>query len=373
MTSTKELAAREMPSQELAAREMPPQELSSLEEFPRAPLLNAIVGHDLSRVAIFSGAGVDPDGLASQATMAQIIKNQNESAEVYCFFRGEFDRPQNRTMRQALGLNVISQKEFETINKEGPFTCVISVDGPSNVCPVLPDFIIDHHEQADPAKHGNDIRFIGSASAIMWEYAKVAGIDFSTEDGSRLATGLAIGILTDTVVGATSNSSPLDFTALADCLKNKDNKLYFEIQNYPKPAYYNDLYVEGWKNKYQRETVLVTGLGVIPKARSGVLSDLAEKYAQTEGVNTSVVCAIIDGDVEISVRSSNSSLNVNEFVKQTFKSGGGKRGAGKAIIKMPPLLKNLSDKHSDKLWDAVKEIIIAKTIEAAGDGAKPSD
>lgn len=336
----------------------------------KAPLLKAIYDYDLSRVAIFSGAGVDPDGLASQATMAAIIKKHDENSEITCFYRGSFDRPQNKTMRQALGLNVTSQDKFDDLHAETPFTCIISVDGPANVCSALPHFIIDHHAQKDPATVGNDVRPIGSASAIVWEYAMAAELDFESEEGQRLATALAIGILTDTVVGATPNSSDLDFEALAYCLQHKDNKLYNEIQNYPKPGYYNDMYVEGWKNKYQDGTVLVTGLGVVHRARSGVLSYLAEEYASTEGVHTSVVCAIIDGNIEISIRSSNSAINVDEFVKNTFGSGGGKRGAGKAVIKMPHLLTNLRETHAEKLWEAVREIIIAKTIEAAGDGAQ---
>lgn len=338
----------------------------------KAPLLKQILESDLSRVAIFSGAGVDPDGLASQATMDAIIRAHSDKSEVFKFYRGTFDRPQNKTMRQTLGLEVQPESNFVGLHQQKPFTCIISVDGPTAVCPTSPHFIIDHHEQSGAAEIGNDVRMIGSASAILWEYAMEAGINFESEEGAKLATAIAIGIMTDTKNGGSPNSSPLDFEALGFVLTHKDAKLYDELQNYPKPSYYNDMFVLGWQNKVQHGTVLVTGLGPLPKQRCGVISDLAEKYAETEGVTTAVVCAIVDNDIEISVRSSNNSLNVHEFVQSAFGSGGGKRGAGRAVVKMPLLFQNLREDHNTMLWQAAQAIIIDKALRAAGDGARPT-
>ena len=146
-------------------------------------LLEKIKSFDISNTAIFSGAGIDPDGLASSEVMRQIVERNDGKATV--FYRGSFNRPQNKTMRQALGFILKSLDEF---SESDGYTCYISVDGPSSVCPIKPHFIVDHHEQDESAIEGNDVRIIGSCSAIMWEYAIKDGIEFTTEEGAKLAT-----------------------------------------------------------------------------------------------------------------------------------------------------------------------------------------
>lgn len=339
---------------------------NSMQESSPAPLLDLIRESDLSKVAIFSGAGVDPDGLASQATMVAILESWGHEAQ--CFYRGTFNRPQNRTFRQILGL---TPKGEESFSKDDGWTCIISVDGPSHVCPVVPHFIIDHHEQSEPATKGNDVRLIGSASAIMWEYAVKAGIDFTTENGSKLATALAIGIQTDTKWGSHDKASSLDYEALSHCLKHKNNKLYKDILNYPKPSYYNDLFVRGWKNRTEEGTVLVTGLGKIPSSRGGVISDIAEKFAETDSVSTAIVFAIVDdgegNTIDISVRSSSSALDVDEFVKKAFGGGGGRPGLGRSVIPLPAIFGDIEDDLSDKLSETVNLIVKRKALQFASD------
>jgi nanoRNase/pAp phosphatase (c-di-AMP/oligoRNAs hydrolase) len=327
----------------------------------KAPLLEKIKEADLSKVAIFLGMGVDPDGLASQAVMAEIITLLDGTAE--CFYRGTFNRPENRVFRQILNLNPHPESEFDSSAK---WTCIISVDGSAEACPIKPDFIIDHHEQTDESKVASDIRLIGACSSMMWEYALEAGVDFESENGQRLATALAVGIKTDTRDGAVDAAGTLDYKALAYCLSHKDNKLYKEVIRYSRPAYYHDLFVVGWTNKLIEGAVLVTGIGSIPVTRSGIISDLAEKFVGTEGVHTAVVFAIVDGAIDISVRSENSALNVSEFVQTAFGGGGGKPGAGRVRIPMP-LFENIPEDLSDMLFESCFNIVKHKALQIAGD------
>ena len=273
-------------------------------------------------------------------------------------------------MREVLGIAINGEEAATT--PDAKWSCVISVDGPSEVCPIEPDFIIDHHKVGAPPKVASDVRQAGSCSAIMWEYAVAAGlfVNESDERCKTLATALAIGILTDTNNFKDDNASPLDFAAVTHCLQRKDHKTFLAIVNWPKPAYYNDMYAQGWNNKVQEGTVLITGLGDIPEGRSGVISDLAEKFSETHGITTSVVVAMVDTEISISVRSSNNSLDVNEFVKTVFGNGGGKRGAGAARIQLPvELMGNVSDDDRDALFKTFFSIIMKKTLAFAGDGA----
>jgi nanoRNase/pAp phosphatase (c-di-AMP/oligoRNAs hydrolase) len=264
-------------------------------------------------------------------------------------------------MRQVLNINVRPESEFTAAD----YTCIISVDGPAAVCPAQPHFIIDHHEQADEAIVGSDIRLVGACSSIMWEYALAAEIDFTEEGGQRLATALALGIKTDTKDGASDSACELDYQALTFCLAHKDSKLYKEVINYDRPAYYHDLFVVGWENKKVEDTVLVTGIGSISSGRSGIISDLADKFVGTEGISTAVVFAIVDGAIDISVRSKNSALSVSEFVEIAFGGGGGKPGAGRVRIPMP-LFQNIPTALSEELFEACFKIVTHKALQIAG-------
>lgn len=326
-----------------------------------APLLPFLREADLSKTAIFSGHGVDPDGLSSQATMATLVEMLGGRA--YSFYRGSFNRPQNITMRQVLGLRPQHETEF---NVEDEWSCIISVDGPATACPTTPDFIIDHHEQAGDPKIASDVRFIGATAAIMWEYAMEMGVNFEDEFGSRLATAICIGIKTDTKDGTVDSASSLDYEALAYCLSKKDNELYKQILNFPKPLYYNDMFVVGWKNKTIEGSFLVTGLGIIPESRGGVVSDIAERFSEVDGIRTTVVVAMVNGSIDISVRSTNSSLDVNEFVRKAFGVGGGKIGAGRARIPVS-LFENLPKELSLELWDTLYKIVKLKALAFTGD------
>lgn len=330
----------------------------------KAPLLDLIKKSDLSCVAIFTGAGVDPDGLASGMLMRAIVQKFGGTADIYC--RGTFNRPQNKTMREVLGLTPLSYSDYD--NKESMYSTVISVDGPREVCPCDVDFIIDHHKPGKDANKGTDVRTNGSAVSIMWEYAMEAGIDFNTDEGSILATAVVIGIETDTNNFKDEVSTPLDVEAYSYCLLRKDHQTFLSIENYPKPAYYNDMFSLGWENKVLTGTVCIAGLGVIAEGRSGVISDLAEKYCETHGINTSLVAAMVEGEIVVSMRSSNTSLDVNEFMK-TF-GGGGKRGAGAARIKLPVGIFGGADEDDRKsVFDSYFSIITKKVISFAGDEA----
>lgn len=328
----------------------------------KAPLLDKIRESNLESVAIFTGAGVDPDGLSCGLVMNAIVEKFGGNAEI--FYRGTFNRPQNKTMKEILNLNVVSCDDFDVTKH----TLVISVDGPQEVCPVSHlDFLIDHHKPGKKAKSGTDVRANGSCASIMWEYAMEAEIDFTTDAGAILATAICIGISTDTNDFKEESATKLDAEAYAYCLNHKDYTSFLAILNYPKPPYYNDMYCYGWENKLKSETgtVLVSGLGPISEGRSGVISDLSEKYCETDGINTTMVLALVKDEMVGSMRSSNPSHDVNEFMKGL--GGGGKRGAGAFRMKLPGILDNADDEDRKSIFDAYFSIIAKKTFSFTED------
>lgn len=344
------------------AEELPTEEIEEIMNFEKAKLLSLIQKADLKKVAVFCGF-IDPDGMACTLAM-EVILQKLGCGSITSFYKGSFNRSQNKLVRSLLNINVQPEEKFK---EEDGYTCVIAVDAPAVLLPVQPDFVIDHHEQNGPsAKIGSDIRFVGATSSVMLEYLKEIGIDFNSEIGQKLATALLVGIITDTKNGTVEVTCELDYDAMAFCHKFKDPKLYKEIINYPRPTYYNDLFCQAWDNKVVEGTLLVSGIGVIPEARSGIISDLAEKFLEVEGIKTSVVFAVVEGTVDISVRS-NSPINIDELLKSTFGSGGGKPNAGRARIELPLIFQNVSEQLNEELFAICGKIIKHKVIQMVGD------
>lgn len=194
------------------------------------------------------------------------------------------------------------------------------------------------------------------------------------DDGADLATALAVGIITDTDFKTTSKTSKLDWEAEAYCGIRSDIKKYAAIKNYPRPSYQKDMETTAWASKVIEGTALVTPLGVIPKERKGAISSCAEEFCGQGQVRTALTAASIGGDIHFSVRTFNSSININEFINKALtENGGGKPGAGAGVIKMPPVCKNIPKSIRQEIFDAVFKAITHKTFEFTGDGVRENE
>lgn len=345
----------------------------------QAPLLEQIKEADLARVFIGLGAGVDPDGLACQMAMKAIVKHINPDAKVDCFYRGDWDRAQNRTMREVLGLNPkpYSDAEVTWVNGKAVanYTTVFMVDGNASVMPegVTPHFVIDHHDPfREKALVGEDVRLIGSCSAIMWEYIMALEPELLVgEDGAKLAAALALGITTDTRGKTVEKTSQLDWEAEAYCGIRADRKAYKAIINYPRPSYQKDMELQAWSDKDKEDTVLITQLGVIPREQKGMISHCADEFCGQGPIRTTLVGAMIDGNIHFCFRTLNSSINADSFIKGVItKHGGGKPGAGAGVILMPEVLKGLPEDTQKEIFKAAWAGIAHKTFQFAGGGVR---
>lgn len=336
-------------------------------------ILDKIRKADLANVFIGLGACVDPDGLASQLAMKTIVETINPEAKISCYYRGEFDRAQNKTMREVLELSPKPYSEF----KDDGFTCLIMVDGPASVMPkgVFPTFIIDHHDQSGDATEASDVRMIGSCSAILWEYLMELNPELlEGEGGAKLATALAIGITTDTEGKTVDKTSRLDWEAEAYCGMRSDIKLYSAIKNYPRPSYQKDIEMQGWANKKIEGTVLVTQLGIMPVARKGAISSVAAEFCGQGPVRTTLVAGMVNGDIHFSFRTLNTSINADEFIKKILtKFGGGKPGAGAGYIQLPGVCKDVPINIQEAIFLAIFNAVAHKTFEYAGDGVRAGE
>ena len=312
----------------------------------------------------------DPDAIASGIGMQAVLRLLDlKPGPVY--YSGEISHPQNRSLVTLLNISVLNyEKEpFE----DGLWGICVDMNGVGqdtnqphiSTQNVTVKAVVDHHK----AKHSKDTlvdnRFVGATSSIIWDYLKKLDYNFKTEEGATIATGLLVGLKTDTQELVSDNTAKLDFEASQDLIHLSDKQKLVSIINYPLPEYFFELrqIANKEENKRFENSTLVSGLGVVSTAKRDALPVIADEFLRMSSVQTSVVFAIIEDYIDISVRSNNITIDVGEFLKSIFGSGGGKRGAGRTRIPLGFFeLSNLDNVLKGEIWEIAKKIVMNKIM-----------
>jgi len=314
----------------------------------------------------------DPDSIASAIGVQEIIKNcKHKPGNIY--YTGEISHPQNKSMMTLLSVPIVNY-ESDPFEKGSP---VIIVDTnnlgkESNQPLIQPEdanilAIIDHHKGKHPKDVCIDYRPVGSTSSIVWQYLYSMNFDFDSDEGQSLATALVVGISTDTNSLTSDNISDIDFDAYQYLIKKVDKQKLISIMQYPLPPYLFDLRQRAFleENKRIEESTIVSGLGIISTSKRDALPIIADEFLRMTGITTSIVFAIINDYIDISVRSNNITLDVGEFITKVFKTGGGKQGAGRARISLGFFGADNEDQTiNNDVWEVAKKLVFEKVFHS---------
>jgi len=287
----------------------------------------------------------DPDSMASAFVVQKILEVENIDSKI--FYSGEISHPQNKTMLNLLGLTLFKETELDP--KEKINICVDCT--PKNSCVDKAQLIIDHHN--NPIK---DVQFVindpkfGSCSTIVWEMFQE---EINWESNEEMATALLLGIRTDTKDLVSENMCQVDFQAYQFLIDYVDKERVQKIMNYPVPRYVYDkrliLLKEG--NSLEKNGIFIGGVGYIPASQRDVISILSDDYLRMEGIHTAVIFCITDErQMEVSIRSNNTTVDVNELCDTSFgQFGGGKVHKGGAKVPLN-FWANLNEESKDMFW-----------------------
>jgi len=293
----------------------------------------------------------DPDAFGSAFGLSLILKHFGISSKI--LYRGEVSHPQNKTMINVL--NILAEKVTEDIDNKAENICVDCTI--NNSCAEYATFTIDHHKIKSGSKFEIVEPSYGSCATIVWNLMKeLSFLDDSEKKSPEniiVFTALLLGIRTDTFDLTSEKMTKEDFSAYQELLELSDKESLQKIMNYPYPRYLYErrttLHEKG--NSHEVNGVFVGGVGFLPTSQRDVIAILADEYARMESVNTAVIFAIIDKKhLEVSVRSSNVSLDVNQMCKDYFGSfGGGTSYKGGAKIPLN-FYSEVDDKYTDDFW-----------------------
>lgn len=306
----------------------------------------------------------DPDAMGAAVGMQYLFKHLGFPSQIV--YSGDVSHPQNRTLVNVLNLTFNRRKSSQTFDGDA----VVCVDGTEkNSTNVTPALVIDHHKNETNAKFQIIDPSYGACSTIVYQLMReIMGDEWPAKEGVGVFTTLLLGIRTDTNDLVSENMTINDFNAYQDLLQVADKESLQKVMNYPLPRYLYDhrlsLHQNG--NSHEANGTFVGGIGFIPSGQRDAIAVLAEEYARMETVNTSVIFAIIDrSTLQVSVRSSNVSLDVGSMCTDIFgDNGGGTSFKGGASI---PLLfyGDLENGEKEKFWDVTCKHMFRKVLQEA--------
>jgi nanoRNase/pAp phosphatase (c-di-AMP/oligoRNAs hydrolase) len=323
------------------------------------------------KIAIFTHHTPDPDAMGA-ARGLQWLLSKKFGLQSEIFYEGEVSHPQNKTMVNILDLHL---KTLDDVNLDA-YDLKISVDSTEKNCPTKNiDVVIDHHRISSNADL-TLIEPIGSASTLICELIKDLEVSFEDEIDQDVATALFIGIRVDTAELISETTTDRDFEFFKFLSNQVNRKKLASIIDYPIPSYFfeleRELNREDAEGNCINQTVdgscFVGCVGIISQTKRDFIPMLADKVVRMEGVQTSVIFGIVEDKIVASIRSQNSSLDVNAFAQTIFgkEYGGGKLGSAGASVPLGIFgFNGIPNELRKTLWSSIKEVVFYKVIHVA--------
>lgn len=305
----------------------------------------------------------DPDAIG--AGLGLQLKFKEEGLDSIIYYSGEISHPQNKTIVNVL--DVVMERRNGHPIPDGIDVCVDCTENNSKAeDPIL---VIDHHKSTSKAKFKIIEPLYGSCAALIWKMMKDLNHEINSENIS-IYTALLLGIRTDTNDLISENISDDDFTGYQELLKISDKEALQKVMNYPFPRYLYDtrlaLHKEG--NFIEKNGIFIGGIGYVAGSQRDAISILSEEYTRMESVTTAVIFAIIGKKtLQVSVRSSLVSVDVNQMCKDLFGDfGGGKSGAGAAKIPLN-FYEDLDKEEMESFWKLTCKKMFRKVLKESWD------
>jgi len=274
----------------------------------------------------------DPDALGAALGMACILRKQGVE-QIHIVYKGEISHPMNKSMVNMFSLPV---RKVESVDPS-EYDKIICVDcRPSHTGLVSVgdvDMIVDHHKGDEGSDIPNSvIKPCGATSSLVCHMLDED--DLLEDEGEQMETTrscLLLGIYTDTD-NFLKNLSEEDFTAYRRLSGLVEEKRILQILEYPIPPYIFELEAQAVAEDNYRivGSTYIAGVGVLADGRRDALPFLADKLLRREGIDTTFIFAVVGDNLQMSVRSQQMTLDVQEFCGRVFgrDKSGGKHGSG---------------------------------------------
>ena len=305
-------------------------------------------------VAILCHRYADPDALGSAAGFAVLLKDvYGLSSKTYA--AGTISHPQNKTLKNILHIKLEDAKDFNA----SKVSAVVVLDsdlantGLQDKVSIV-SLQIDHHTQERECPCLlSDVRIIGSASTIVFEYLAAFGVDLSKH--TEAIVGMALGIKTDTLDFTSDNTTIADIDAFRLLLPFADKTLMARIIKYPLSEHSFEIEAKAFKDREQRGTTLFSYIGDVSSARH-MIASVADSFLRLDSIETAIVIGLVENDLTVSIRNEDARVELGDIINRVFgKERGGSKGySGGAMFNLGPV-SLIADKKIREM--AIQEIV----------------
>ena len=302
---------------------------------------------DADRVLILLHNDPDPDAMASGLALRSLL-HRTKTTAIIGAFQG-VTRPENLRMANLLDIHV----ELVTAESLNHFDRIATVDVQPHYFGGLftrVDLVVDHHpEQTGYTTTFKDIRAdYGSTSTILTEHLRAVDANIS----ERIATAMLYAIKADTLF-LSRHTNQGDLEAFSFLYPLADAALVRKMEGAEITLERLEYITRAGQLGRTREQVFTAHLGAAP--REDLVPYVADFLLQLEDVKWSIVSAVVNDTVIISVRNLGYSRNASDFVKTCFAdigNAGGHRAIAKAVVPRAAFRKkfgSLDDAHISRL------------------------
>jgi len=322
-------------------------------------------------VSILIHNSPDPDCMGAAAGLSVLLKHvYGLNSKIFHF--GEVSHAMNKSMKNILHIQLNDGNDFEPDKTSG--TVVLDTDlsaTPFKEKIKKVDARIDHHRlERDQEPQLLDVRDVGSTCAIIWEYLKEFEIPMA--DHPNVATAMVLGITTDTQNFTSEGTSELDMTAYRELLPFVNRESLAKINRFELPKILFRIESDAFLSRQIKNSTLVASVGKQGQHNRDIIPMIADRFSRMVGISNVFIMGIIDDNLVVSIRSSDSRVDIAEICAKVFGKdfSGSQEGGGVGGARVP--LNGIFDYISDaeveaKVIEQIFSSFKLKIFEALGE------
>lgn len=336
--------------------------LEELKMMAKEKKLRSLLQREASRrkMAIVLQTNPDPDSIASGVALKLYAKGFGFDADL--IYDGIVGHPQNKALLNLLGLQM---HEASTVNfRDYEMFALVDVAThaycalPADIVPV-PTIVIDHHTvpSGEVKAVFYDITPVGAASTLLTNYLKYGAIEVD----KATATALAVGILTDTLY-FTRGVTSLDMDSFEYLVTLADKDILRTLFSPIFTADALDIMVKSVRAAKISGNYLTSYVGEV-KDRD-LIALAADFLLNREGVNTSLIYGVVEGNVYVSARTKDVTLHIGQVLNKAYSQMGSAGGHPSMAGATIPL--SFFKVPKEKLKKEVDRAVRDRFLEAVG-------
>lgn len=279
----------------------------------------------------------DPDSIASAMAVKRLLWRSVASVTISNI--NIIKRPDNLAMIRLLGVKLIQIDDIDPARYDRFVMVDAQPDHHELFSRFTPDVIIDHHPDTGTSVPFSDIRpHYGATASIMTEYLRAAKI----RPSSKLATGLYLGIKTDTH-NFQSQTLLEDLRAFQFLFRYANMHLARKIEQAELRFDFLKYYQTALNDMRVRRNKVFVCLG--PVINPDVCVLIADFFMKVNAVKWSIVSGVFDHRLIVVFRNDGVRKNAGKVAMQSFGSLGS-AGGHKSMARAEILLSRI-EKHVD--------------------------